>query len=156
MGAPEATAPTDASTQPTRWSPGDVSKNQLSELPQCVGNPRGGFVQSGERLGCIHEGNTRAAPKSFRKNGGRRFPQSVGNPTGLSQSSSSSEKPIRLARARCLGLENRCETAQLARDTGQPSRAPGRLGRSIAVAGVFRHVLETDLLSRAQIRSHGY
>src|SRR5262249_20698761 len=67
MGASEATAPSDASAQPTRWSPGDVSKNQLNKSSQCVGEPRRGFVQSGEKLGCIHEGNTAAAPKSFRK-----------------------------------------------------------------------------------------
>src|SRR5438093_8462352 len=70
-------------------------------------------------------------------------------------SGSSSEKPIHLARGRFPELEIRCETAQLARDAAQLGRAFGRLGRSTALAGVFRHVLEADLLSRAPIRSHG-
>src|SRR4029450_6779611 len=67
MSASEATAPADGSAQPIRWSPGDVSKNQLYKPPQCVGDPGGGFVQFREKLGRVHEGNTDAAPKSFRK-----------------------------------------------------------------------------------------
>src|SRR6266436_4634195 len=68
MSASEATAPVEASAQPTRWSPGDVSKNQLNKSPQCAGDPRGGFVQFREKFGRVHEGNTGASRKSFRKN----------------------------------------------------------------------------------------
>src|SRR6266498_2425206 len=67
MSASEATAPVEASAQPTRWSPGDVSKNQLNKPPQDAGDPRGGFVQFREKLGRVHEGNTGASRKSFRK-----------------------------------------------------------------------------------------
>src|SRR4029453_11693402 len=67
MSAPEATAPIGESTQPSRWSPGDVSKNQLSESPQSASDPRGGFVQFREKLGRVHEGKPGAARKSFRK-----------------------------------------------------------------------------------------
>ena len=67
MSASEATAPVEASAQPTRWSPGDVSKNQLNKSPQCAADPRGGFVQFREKFRRVHEGNTGAAPKSFRK-----------------------------------------------------------------------------------------
>src|SRR4029450_7452783 len=67
MSASEATAPVEASAQPTWWSPGDVSKNQLNKSPQCAGDPRGGFVQVREKLGRVHEGNTGASRKSFRK-----------------------------------------------------------------------------------------
>src|SRR4029453_8033786 len=66
MSASEATAPVEASAQPTRWSPGDVSKNQLNKSPQCAGDPRGGFVQVREKFGRVHEGNTGASRKSFR------------------------------------------------------------------------------------------
>src|SRR6266481_4254985 len=52
-------------------------------------------------------------------------------------------------------LKHGGETGQLARDAAQLGRAFGRLGRSTALAGIFRHVLEADLLSRAPIRSHG-
>src|SRR5215831_4282594 len=68
---------------------------------------------------------------------------------------SSSEKPIHLARCRFLELEHRCETAQLPRDAAQLGRTFGGLGRSTPLAGVFRHVLEADLLDRPSIRSHG-
>jgi hypothetical protein len=67
MSASEATASVEASAQPTRWSPGDVSKNQLNKSPQCAGYPGGGFVQLREKFGRVHEGNTGASPKSFRK-----------------------------------------------------------------------------------------
>ena len=67
MSASEAITRSDGSAQPTWWSPGNVSKNQLYESPERLGNPSGGFVQSREQFGCIHEGNTAAAPKSFRK-----------------------------------------------------------------------------------------
>jgi hypothetical protein len=67
MSASEAAAPVEASAQPTRWPPGDVSKNQLSESPQGAGDPRGEFVQFTENFGRVHEGNTGAARKSFRK-----------------------------------------------------------------------------------------
>src|SRR5712691_6330143 len=67
MSASEATAPVEASAQPTRWSPGDVSKNQLSKSPQGADDPRGGFVQFREEFGRVHEGNTGASRKSFRK-----------------------------------------------------------------------------------------
>src|SRR4029453_4531715 len=67
MSASEATAPIEDSAQPTRWSPGDVSKNQLNKSPQCPGDPGGGFVQVREKLGRVHEGNTGASRKSFRK-----------------------------------------------------------------------------------------
>src|SRR5882724_3256547 len=70
MSAPEATAPIEASAQPGRWSPGDVSKNQLSESQQGAGDPRGGFVQFREKFGSVHEGNTGASRKSFRKKQG--------------------------------------------------------------------------------------
>src|SRR5947208_1010421 len=86
---------------------------------------------------------------------GMRCPQRVGNSIELRHSRSSSEKPIHLARGRFPELEDRCETAQLAPDAAQLGRAFGRLGRSTALAGVFRHVLEADLLSRAPVRSHG-
>src|SRR6058998_2574588 len=67
MSASEATAPVEASAQPTRWSPGDVSKNQLNESPQCAADPRGGFVQFREKFGRVHEENTGVSRKSFRK-----------------------------------------------------------------------------------------
>src|SRR4051794_11622422 len=67
MSTSEAIAPIEGSDQPTRWPPGDVSKNQLSESPQGAGDPRGGFVQFREKLGRVHEGNTGASRKSFRK-----------------------------------------------------------------------------------------
>src|SRR5712691_350012 len=67
MSASEATTPIDGSAQPTRWSPGDVSKNQLSKSPQGADDPRGGFVQFREKFGRVHEGNTGASRKSFRK-----------------------------------------------------------------------------------------
>src|SRR5512133_2633706 len=67
MSASEATAPVEASAQPTRWSPGDVSKNQLNKSPQRAGDPRGGFVQFRENFERVHEGNTGASRKSFRK-----------------------------------------------------------------------------------------
>ena len=67
MSASEAIACGDRSVQPTRWSPGNASKDHLSESPQGAGNPRGGFVQFRNKLGRVHEGNTGAAPKSFRK-----------------------------------------------------------------------------------------
>jgi hypothetical protein len=73
MSASEAITRSDGSAQPTRWSPGDASKNQLYKSAQCVGDPSGGFVQSGEKLGRIHEGNTEAAPKSFRKTLAKNF-----------------------------------------------------------------------------------
>src|SRR6266576_5497959 len=47
------------------------------------------------------------------------------------------------------GVRRSCETAQLARDAAQLGRAFGRLGRSTALAGIFRHVLEADLLNGA-------
>src|SRR5262245_9918771 len=68
---------------------------------------------------------------------------------------SASEKPIHLAQGRFPELEDRCEAGQLARDAAQLGRTFGRLGRSTALAGVFRHVLEAHLLSRAQVRAHG-
>src|SRR5215212_3779780 len=68
MSTSEATAPVEASAQPSRRSPGDVSKNQLSKSPQGAGDPRGGFVQFREKFGRVHEGNTGASRKSFRKN----------------------------------------------------------------------------------------
>src|SRR5439155_16099590 len=68
MSASEATAPVEASAQPTRWPPGDVSKNQLNKCPQGAGDPRGGFVQFRDKFGRVHEGNTGTAPKSLRKN----------------------------------------------------------------------------------------
>src|SRR5262249_12676843 len=67
MSSSESIARGDASAKPTRWSPGNVSKNQLYESSKCLSNPSRGFVQSGEKFACIHEGNTEAAPKSFRK-----------------------------------------------------------------------------------------
>jgi hypothetical protein len=67
MSASEAIAPVDGLAQPTRRSPGDVSKNQLSKSPQCAADPQGGFVQVREKLWRVHEGNTGIAPKSFRK-----------------------------------------------------------------------------------------
>src|SRR5260370_35307713 len=67
MSASEAAAPGDGPAQPTRWSPGDVSKNQLYKSPQCAGDPRGGFIEFREKLGRVHEGNTGASRKSFRK-----------------------------------------------------------------------------------------
>src|SRR6266550_4984643 len=70
MSASQATAPIDGSAQPTRWSPGDVSKNQLNESPQCAADPRGGFVQFREKLWRVHEGNTGASRKSFSKKQG--------------------------------------------------------------------------------------
>src|SRR5438477_12203745 len=70
MSASEATAPIEASAQPTRRSPGDVSKNQLDKSPQGAGDPRGGFVQFREKFGRVHEGNTGASRKSFRKKQG--------------------------------------------------------------------------------------
>src|SRR5438067_13464844 len=109
MSASEATAPVEGSAQPTRWSPRDVSKNQLNKSPQCADDPRGGFVQFREKFGRVHEGNTGASPKSFRK-GGTRCPQRVGNSIGLRDSRSSSEKPIHLAWGRLPALEDRCET----------------------------------------------
>src|SRR6266850_6313300 len=69
MSASEAAALADGSAQPSRWSPGNVSKNQLNKSPQCAGDPRDGFVQFREKFGRVHEGNTDAAPKSFRKFG---------------------------------------------------------------------------------------
>src|SRR5206468_1943176 len=154
MSASEATARVEGSAHPTRWSPGDVSKNQLNKSPQCAGDPRGGFVQFREKFGRVHEGNTGASRKSFRKRWNA-LSSTRSNSIGLRDSRSSSEKPIHLARGRFPELEDRCETAQLARDAAQLGRAFGRLGRSTALAGVFRHVLEADLLSRAPIRSHG-
>jgi hypothetical protein len=71
MSASEAIVPVDSSAQPSRSSPENISKNQLTESPQCAGDPGSGFAQSGEKLGCIHDGNTDAAPKSFRKMVGR-------------------------------------------------------------------------------------
>src|SRR5712675_2823624 len=70
MSASEATTPIEGSAQPTRWPPGDVSKNQLYESAQGAGDPRGEFVQFREKLGRVHEGNTGAARKSFRKKQG--------------------------------------------------------------------------------------
>jgi len=70
MTSPEAITRGDASAKPTRRSPGDVSKNQLHKSTECLGDSRGGFVQSGEKLGRIHERNTGIAPKSFRKKQG--------------------------------------------------------------------------------------
>src|SRR6266576_4593269 len=67
MSASEATARVEGSAQPARWSPGDVSKNQLNKSPEGAGDPRGGFVQFRENLGRVHEGNTGASRKSFRK-----------------------------------------------------------------------------------------
>jgi hypothetical protein len=67
MSASEATAPVEASAQPTWWSPGDVSKNQLNKSPQGASDPRREFVQFQEKLGRVHEGNTGASRKSFRK-----------------------------------------------------------------------------------------
>src|SRR6266850_4768488 len=67
MSASEATAPVEGSAQPTRRSPGDVSKNHLNKSPQGAGDPRGEFVQFREKFGRGHEGNTGAAPKAFRK-----------------------------------------------------------------------------------------
>src|SRR5258707_1022775 len=74
MSASEAAAPGDGSAQPTRWSPGDVSKNQLNKSPQCAGDPQDGFVKFREKFGRVHEGNTGAWRKSFRKNKERRLP----------------------------------------------------------------------------------
>src|SRR6266566_1178248 len=70
MSASEATPPIEGSAQPTRWSPGDVSKNQLNKSSQGADDPRGGFVQFREKFGRVHEGNTGASPKSFRKKQG--------------------------------------------------------------------------------------
>src|SRR2546429_9345111 len=67
MSASEAIAPVDYWAQPSRRSPGDVSKNQLNKSPQCADDPRGGFVQFREKFGRVHEGNTGASRKSFRK-----------------------------------------------------------------------------------------
>src|SRR5262249_23918505 len=86
MSASEAIVVIYSSAQPSRWSPGNISKNQLNESPQRTGRPRGEFVQSGEKLGCIHEGNTGAGPKSFRKNGGTRTDKRFENSTGLRNS----------------------------------------------------------------------
>src|SRR5215208_7817298 len=154
MSASKATARGDGSAQPNRWSPGDVSKNQLSESPQCASDPQGGFVQFREKLWRVHEGNTDASPKSFTK-GESVVLNALGNWFGLRNFQSSSEKPIHLAQSRFRQLEHQCEAAQLARDAAQLGRPFGRLGRSTAVAGVFRYVLEADLFSRAPIGSHG-
>src|SRR5882724_3004165 len=70
MSASEAAAPANGSAQPSRWSPGNVSKNQPSESPQGAGDPRGGFVQFREKFGRVHEGNTGNSRKSFRKKQG--------------------------------------------------------------------------------------
>jgi hypothetical protein len=118
MSAPEAIAPVGGSAEPTRWSPGDVSKNQLYKSPQSAGDPRNGFVQSGEKLGCIHEGNTDAALKSFRKKVERVVLNALGF-DWFSPFPSSSEKPIHLARGRFPELQDQCEAAQLARDAAQ-------------------------------------
>src|SRR5213592_716763 len=83
MSASEATALVEASAQPTRWSPGDVSKNQLNESPQCAADPRGGFVQFGEKFGRVHEGNTGATLKSFRKKVERVVLNALGIRSGL-------------------------------------------------------------------------
>src|SRR5437868_14929647 len=106
MSASEATASVEASAQPTRWSPGDVSKNQLNKSPQCAGDPRGGFVQFGEKFGRVHEGNTGVSRKSFRKRWNA-LSSTRSNSIGLRSSRSSSENPIDLARVRLPALEDR-------------------------------------------------
>src|SRR6516225_1661252 len=61
-----------------------------------------------------------------------------------------------IAAARGTSYKHAYETTKPARDPTQPCRAVSRLGRSSPVAGIFRHLLETDLLSRPTIRSHRY
>src|SRR5258705_7881876 len=78
MSPSEAAALADGSAQPSRWSPGNVSKNQLNKSPQCAGNPRDGFVQFREKFGRVHEGNTGASRKSFRKKHGTRVLNALG------------------------------------------------------------------------------
>jgi hypothetical protein len=72
MSSSETICRGDALAKPTGWSPGNISKNQLYKSSKRLGNSSGGFVQPGEKFGCIHEGNTEAAPKSFREFGGTR------------------------------------------------------------------------------------
>src|SRR5262249_49918488 len=67
MSASEPITGSNCSAQPTRWSPEDVSKNQLCKSAQCVGNLRGRFFQVREKLTSVHEWNTVVGPKSFRK-----------------------------------------------------------------------------------------
>src|SRR6476659_5627708 len=67
MSPSETAAPVEASAQPTRWSPGDVSKNQLNKSPEGAGDPRGGFAQFREKFWRVHEGNTGASRESFMK-----------------------------------------------------------------------------------------
>jgi len=49
-------------------------------------------------------------------------------------------------------LEERHEEQRVDCHAPQLGRSPGQLGRSTALAGVFRHLLETDLLGSAKIR----
>src|SRR5215216_5514958 len=115
MSASEATAPIDGSAQPTRWSPGDVSKNQLNKSPHYAGDPRGGFVQFREKFGRVHEGNTGASRKSFRKKVERVVLNALGIrlssrfPIVFGESDPPCPEPVP-------GVRRSCETAQVARD----------------------------------------
>jgi hypothetical protein len=120
MSSPETIGRGDASAKPTRWSPGNVSKNQLYESSKRVGNPSDGFVQSGEKFGCIHEGNTEAAPKSFRKK-----TRSGGFLAAESQKTAVWRPPLLGCRRWPLQLKHQCEAAQLARDAAQFDRPFG-------------------------------
>src|SRR4029077_51749 len=107
-----------------------------------------------ERSSGVFMRGIRTPRQNLSEKGGTRCLQRVGNSIGLRDSRSSSEKPIHLARRRFLELEDRYETAHLARDTAKFGKPFGRWGESPALEEVLRQVLEADLLSRSPIRSH--